>query len=92
MFKELNDGKLHEELIFFSGGTDEGNELRLVCVCFLAALNVYLGGDKMISENAMSVYFRNLSMQALSKSDDAIVIKFDAINRLNKSLNDLLMA
>ena len=29
-------------------------------------------------------------MQALSKSDDTIVIKFDAINRLNKSLNDLL--
>ena len=31
-------------------------------------------------------------MQALSKSDDTIVIKFDAINRLNKSLNDLLTA
>ena len=29
-------------------------------------------------------------MQALSKSDDIIVIKFDAINVLNKSLNDLL--
>ena len=69
-----------------------GDTRGLVCVHFLAALNVYLGDDKMISENAMSVYFRNLSMQALSKSDDAIVIKFDAINRLNKSLNDLLMA
>ena len=31
-------------------------------------------------------------MQALSKSDDTIVIKFHAINSLNKSLNDLLMA
>ena len=31
-------------------------------------------------------------MQALSKSDDTIVIKFDAINKLNKSINDLLMA
>ena len=29
-------------------------------------------------------------MQVLSKSDDTILIKFDAINRLNKSLNDLL--
>ena len=30
-------------------------------------------------------------MQALSKSDDAILIKFDAINnKLNNSLNDLL--
>ena len=40
----------------------------------------------MISKNAMSVFFHNLSMQDLSKSDDAIAIKFDAINRLNKSL------
>ena len=31
-------------------------------------------------------------MQALSKFDDTILIKFDAINRLNKSLNDLLTA
>ena len=28
----------------------------------------------------------------MSKSEDTIVIKFDAINRLNKSLKDLLMA
>ena len=27
----------------------------------------------------------------MSKSDDTIVIKFDAINRLNKSLNNLLL-
>ena len=46
----------------------------------------------MISKNAMSEFFHNLSMQALSKSDDTIVIKFDAKNRLNKSLNDLLTA
>ena len=44
----------------------------------------------MISKNAMSESFHNLSMQALSKSDDAILIKFDAINKLNKNLNDLL--
>ena len=37
-------------------------------------------------------FFHNLSIQTLSKSDDTIVIKFDAINRLNKSLNDLLTA
>ena len=29
-------------------------------------------------------------MQALSKSDDPILIKFDPINKLNKVLNDLL--
>ena len=46
----------------------------------------------MISKSTMSEFFHNLSMQALSKSDDTIVIKFDAIKRLNKSLNDLLTA
>ena len=68
-----------------------GNARRLVCVHFLAALNVHLERNKMISKNAMSEFFHNLSMQALSKSDDAILIKFDAIsNKLNNSLNDLL--
>ena len=46
----------------------------------------------MISKNAMSVFFHNLSMQDLSKSDDTIAIKLHAINRLNKSLNNLLTA
>ena len=63
----------------------------LVCVHFLAALNVHLGGDKMISNNAKSEFFHKLSMQALSKSGNTIVNKFDVINRLNKSLNNSLM-
>ena len=71
---------------------NSGDTRGLVCIHFLATLNVHLGGDKMISKNAMSEFFHNLSMQALSKSDDRIVIKFNAINGLNKSLNDLLMA
>ena len=37
-------------------------------------------------------FFIILSIRALSKSDDTIVIKFDAINRLNKSLNDFSTA
>ena len=78
---------LHSELYKkFSSGNARG----LVCVHFLVALNVHLGGDKMVSKNAMNEFFHNLSMQALSKSDDAILMKFDAINKLNKSLNDLL--
>ena len=56
---------------------NSGNTRRLACVLFLAALNVHLGGDKMISKNAMYKIFHNLSMQALSKSDDTFVIKFD---------------
>ena len=46
----------------------------------------------MMSKNAVSEFFHKLSMQALSKSGDTIAIKFDAINKLNKSLNDLLTA
>ena len=71
---------------------NSGNTRRLVCILFLAALNVHLGGDKMISKNAMYEIFHNLSMQALSKSDDTFVIKFDAINILNQILNELLTA
>ena len=38
----------------------------------------------------MSEFFRNLSMQALSRDDDRIDIKFDAIKELNKSIKKLL--
>lgn len=48
------------------------NARRLVGIHFLGALNVHLGGLKTISKNAVSEFFHNLSMQALSKSDDAI--------------------
>ena len=40
----------------------------------------------------MSEFFHNLSMQALRKSHNKIVIKFDATNILNKSLKGLLTA
>ena len=46
----------------------------------------------MISKNAMSEFFHNLSIQAFNKSDGTLVIKFDTIERLNKSLNEFLMA
>ena len=68
------------------------NARALVCGHFLATLNVHLGGDKITSKEAMSEFFHNLSMQALSKSDDVILIKFDDINKLKKNLNDLLTA
>ena len=51
-------------------------------MCILCALNVHLGGDKTISRDAMSEFVYNLSMQALSKSDKIISLKFDATNRL----------
>ena len=63
----------------------------LVCVQFLAALNVFLGGNKIISKNAMSELFHNLSMPALNEMEDRVRLKFDAINDLNKSINNLLI-
>ena len=40
----------------------------------------------------MSEFFHNLSMQILRKSGDTFLVKFDAINKLNNSLNNLLTA
>ena len=64
---------------------------RLARVQFLAVLNVHLGGEKYILKNAMNEFFHNLSMQALNQLVDRIEIQFDAINKLNKSINNLLI-
>ena len=63
----------------------------LVCVQFLSALNSHLGGDKNISKNAMTEFLQNLSLQALNELDETTNTKFDAVNELNKSINNLLM-
>ena len=42
----------------------------------------------MLSKDVMSEFFHNPSMQALSISIDSIVLKFDAIKKLNKNVND----
>ena len=60
----------------------------LVCLQFLAVLNVFLGGDEIISKNATSEFFHNLSMQALNQMDNRVKIKFDAINDLNKNIKN----
>ena len=62
----------------------------LVLTQFLAAFNIFIGGDKTISKNAMSQFFHNLSMQALSRDDDRIDVKFDAIEEFNESIKKLL--
>ena len=46
----------------------------LVCVQFLAVLNIYLAGSTKDSQNIMSELFHNLSLQALSLEDDRIHI------------------
>ena len=63
----------------------------LVCEQILAAINSHLGSEKNISKNAMSEFFRNLSLPALIKLDEMTNMKFDAINERNKSINILLM-
>ena len=62
----------------------------LVLTQFLAAFNIFMGGDKTISKNAMSEFFHNLSMQTLSRDDDRINIKVDAIEELHESIRKLL--
>ena len=64
----------------------------LVSVHFLAALNIYFGGNRALSKDVMSEFFHNLSMPALSISEDSIVLKFDATKKLNKNINDSVNA
>ena len=63
----------------------------LVSVQFLAALNVFVGGDKNTSKNAMSEFFSNLTLQALSIDDDRIEIRFNAIEKLNKEMKEAFL-
>ena len=58
----------------------------LISVQFLAALNVFFGGDKLDSQNVMSEYLNNLSLQALTIDDDKYEIQFYEIENLAKKL------
>ena len=39
----------------------------------------------------MSEFFQNLSLEVLNELDETTNIKFDAINKLNKSINNILI-
>ena len=67
-----------------------GDTRGLVSVHFLAALNIYFGGNRALSKDVMSEFFHNHSMKTLSISNNSIVLKFDAIKKLNKNINDLI--
>ena len=84
MFVRTKDILSPFELYEFFNQTDAHG---LVCVQLLAALNSHLGDGKNISKNAMSEFFQNLSLQALNELDETTNIKFDAINELNKFIN-----
>ena len=62
----------------------------LVSIQFLAAFNIFIGGNKTISKNAMSVFFHNFSIQVLGTKEHRIKTEFDAIEALNKSIKKSL--
>ena len=55
-------------------------------------LNVYLGGDSKISKDSLGKFFHNLSMEALSRSNDRIQLKFTNINLLDRTILDNLLS
>ena len=55
---------------------------RLVSIQAHAALNIHLGGNKIISKNALTEFLHNLTFQALSKENDDIYLSFDNIGLL----------
>ena len=59
----------------------------LVSIHALAAINIHFGGNKYISQSALSEYLKNLTYQALSQENDKIFMSFDDIGLL---LNDFL--
>ena len=80
---EISPSEINEK---FQSGPSYG----LAAVQFIAALNVYFGGDKELSRNVMSEFFRNMSPQALTIDDDSIKLGFDEIIELNKNLKSLI--
>ena len=75
----LSPFEIHEK---FNGSDAYG----LISVQFLAALNVFFGGDKLDSQNVMSEYLNNLSLQALTIDDDKYEIQFYEIENLAQKL------
>ena len=51
---------------------------------------MYLGGSPSLSQETVTDFYHNLSMQALSKSDDSERLKFIAIVDLVKTIAQLL--
>ena len=66
----------------FSGTDAKG----LVSIHALAALNIHFGGNKYISQSALSEYLKNLTYQALSQENDKIFMSFDDIGLLVNNL------
>ena len=62
----------------------------LVSTQFLAVLNIYFGGDKLLSKNVMTEFLHHLSLQALNRDGDRVQLKFDAFIARNRKLKALI--
>ena len=62
----------------------------IAAVHFLAALNIFFGGEKNLSRDVMTELLHNLSYQALNFENTKVNIKFDQIIKLNKNLKSLI--
>ena len=62
----------------------------IAAVHFLAALNIFFGGEKNLSQDVMTKLLHNLSYQALNFENTKVNIKLDQIIKLNKNLKSLI--
>ena len=58
----------------------------LVSLQFLASFNTYLGGSIDISKDAMTEFFHNLFMQALSTSYHKVILRLETIFPLVRNI------
>ena len=68
----------------------DSNAYGLVSTQFLAALNIYFNGNKLLSKNVMTEFLHNLSLQALNRDDERVQLKFSSIIALNRKLKALI--
>ena len=60
----------------------------LVSLHALAALNIYFGGNKVVSQTAFGEFMKNLTYQALSDENDNIFLSFEeSINLAHSIVN-----
>ena len=58
----------------------------LVSLHALAALNIYFGGNKVVSQTAFGEFMKNLTYQALSDENDNIFLSFEESVNLAHSI------
>ena len=63
---------------------------EVVSVKMLASLHMYFGGSSNVSQRAMTEFYHNVSMQALSISNDNVTLEFDQITDLMTNIARLL--